>query len=38
MVFEEVETGAKGARPSQHEHIPLLALGLDSNENDEGFG
>lgn len=38
MVSEEVEIGAKGQGPSQHQHIPLLALRLDSNENNENDG
>jgi len=38
LVYEEVETTAKGGGPSQHEHIPLLALGLNSNKNDGGSG
>jgi hypothetical protein len=34
MISKKTKVGARGQEPSQLEHIPLLALRLDSNEND----
>jgi len=34
MISKEIEVDAGGQEPSQFEHIPMLALRLDSNEND----
>jgi hypothetical protein len=35
--LKRLKLAPRGRGPSQHEHIPLFALGLDSNENNGGF-